>query len=551
MRNFRHAFTALPHDRFGSRVAWPVFLTNRDLMPLSYSLLARLGAGAALLTLAACSVDHLGETTPEVSPESLTLTHAEVVDLIRDRMVDGDVFDWTALDDAELYAAGVTGDSLFTLGYWYGEDKARAPELIGVVDVDTGAWRRHFDGILAEVLALESASLGRAVTRADVLVFGEPAAVPQATLRLSAPASIAFLRQHPDTRYVEPMGFDPEAGQLAERSSSGCDGGDPNYGLPSADYVVTSPNVKAPWNFGLHNVQAAWAHSQGAGVGVEVIDTGSSDDQDNLGSQFASGLSAGRSITRLSTHYSGSWWWRSLDPPHDPCGHGTRMSGLATAPRGSDGNSVGVAYRANLTTVRAVADVVITSSNESNGVKNALIIAGNDPGTRIVSMSIGTPFSNGTVRDGIYYAYNRGKLLVAAAGTSFSWTSWYGVIFPANLSQTVAVTGIREGMPFQRCSNCHDGPEVDFVIHMQRRNDDDRTTVSLANYSNQPRYSGGSSCATATTAGIAALVWAKYPGWSRSQVISRLAQSSSYYPSRDGDFGWGAIDALQAVTNPI
>ena len=233
--------------------------------------------------------------------------------------------------------------------------------------------------------------------------------------------------------------------------------------------------------------------------------------------------------------------------PHDRCGHGTQMSGLATGPRGSDGNAVGVAYRANLTIVRAVDDVVITSSNESAGVRDALVLAGNDAGVKVVSMSIGTPFSNGTVADGIYYAHNRGKLIFAAAGTSLTWTSWYGVIFPASMSQTVAVTGVKEGLPFERCSTCHDGSEIDFVIHMARRNDADRTSLTLAPSGDQPTYVGGSSAATATTAGVAALVWSKSPQLSRDAVVERLRNTASLYPSRDRNFGWGVINAAGAV----
>lgn len=496
-----------------------------------------------------CEQEQVLPTLDQPSNQEV-LSHSDVLNRVKANMQDGQVFDWESLTDNELFSAGIASDSLFTFGYWMG-NKADAPAQIGIINTDSEEWKAHFNAILQEVIDLEEQALGEALTREDLLVFGEPEFVPQATLRLRALSSIEFLRKHQDTRYIEPMGFDPEATELSQRSGSGCSGGSPNYSIPAADYTNVSPSVKVPWNFYLHNIPEAWSHSQGDNVRVQIIDTGSSDDQDNLGSQFASGWSGGRSISRRSTHYSGSWWWRRLDSPNDQCGHGTRMSGLATAPRGTDGNAVGVAYKSDLTTIRAVADVVITSSNESNGVKNALIIAGNSSSTKIVSMSIGTPFTNGTVRDGIYYAYNRGKMIFAAAGTSFSWTSWYGVIFPANMSQTVAVTGVKENLPFQRCNNCHDGSQVDFVVHMQRNSNNDRLTLALANSGNQPTYSGGSSCATATTAGVAALVWSKYPTWSRSQVLDRLKRSASNYPSRNNNFGWGAIDALQAVTTPL
>ena len=66
----------------------------------------------------------------------------------------------------------------------------------------------------------------------------------------------------------------------------------------------------------------------------------------------------------MSTHYSGSLWWQTLDSPHDQCGHGTSMAGLAAAPWSNDGNAVGAAYKANLLTIRAVEDVLINTSNE-------------------------------------------------------------------------------------------------------------------------------------------------------------------------------------------
>ena len=136
---------------------------------------------------------------------------------------------------------------------------------------------------------------------------------------------------------------------------------------------------------------------------------------------------------------------------------------------------------------------------------------------------------------------------VEPAGTSLTWTSWVGVIFPASMSETTAVTGIRDGSPMQRCNTCHDGSKVDFVAVMQRRSNTDRTSLTLSRYNNTPGYVGGSSAATATTAGIAALVWATNPGQSRSQVLNRMKQAASIYPGRSGSFGWGIVDANQAV----
>ena len=506
-----------------------------------------------LIGMAACTPEPLNEVAPQQAELTIAqdpIPPAELWRLIESKMENGKVFHWSSLSDHELWSAGLASDSLFSVGYWKDANHDRAADMIGLIDVEERGFKDQLEKLLNEVLRIESAAKGSQVSRTDLLPMGQQEFVPQITLRLSSAASLSFLRNHPNVRYVEPMGYDPEAYTLRNRSSSGC-GVNPNFNLPAADFNTVSPNVKAPWNFDIHRIRDAWTLSQGAGVSIQIIDTGSSDDQENVGSAFASGQSTGRSITRLSTLYSGWWWWRRLLSPDDPCGHGTQMSGLATAPRGSDGNAVGVAYRSNLTIVRAVEDVVITSSDESAGVRDALILAGNNSAIRIVSMSIGTPFYNSTVADGVFYAHNRGKLIFAAAGTSFSWTSWWGVIFPANMSQVVAVTGVKEGLPLERCASCHDGPEVEFIIHMARRHDPDRTSLSLSPSGNQPTYVGGSSSATATTAGIAALVWSRNPGWNRTQVLDRLRQASSLHPNRSSNFGWGAIDAMAAVSGNL
>ena len=139
------------------------------------------------------------------------------------------------------------------------------------------------------------------------------------------------------------------------------------------------------------------------------------------------------------------------------------------------------------------------------------------------------------------------KLIIAAGGTSTSFTNWAGVIFPANMDETVAVTGITDGVGYTECEVCHKGSKIDFTVIMQRSNDSNRTSVCLGYYEGTRSYVGGSSVSTATTAGIAALIWARNPTWSRDQVLNKMKQSASFYPNRHPDFGWGSINALVAV----
>lgn len=453
------------------------------------------------------------------------------------------VFDWNEADEQLVFSALALSNHEAAIGY-QPAGFVDLPQRIHEIEVGSGTWKATRNAILQYVLE-ETNRLqpNEPLTEAELFVAPEDGVLPIIELRIYHPEVLAGLRARADVRYVEPANYQPEV--AVRRSDSGCGVG-PDFNIPAADFVTTSPNAKIPWNYYLSNIPTAWNRSRGDDIGICVIDTGSDDDQYNLQGGFTAGNSGGRYIQRYGT-YAGGWFNSRPDGPDDRCGHGTQMAGLAAGPRGSSGATVGVAYQANLITVRGTSDVVVNGSSEKRGVKDALVLAGNRSDVQIISMSIGDVFSSGTVKDGVRYAYNRGKLIFAAAGTSLSWTSWWGVIFPASMNETVAVTGVKEGSPMQRCNTCHDGSKVDFVIAMQRRNDNNRTSLTLAPSGNQPTYVSGSSTATATTAGIAALVWATNPGQNRSQVLDRLKQSASFYPSRSGNFGWGLIDANQAV----
>jgi subtilisin family serine protease len=114
------------------------------------------------------------------------------------------------------------------------------------------------------------------------------------------------------------------------------------------------------------------------------------------------------------------------------------------------------------------------------------------------------------------------------------------------MPETIAVTGVKEGATYQKCDDCHTGSKVDFTVVMQRAATGNTVPVD-SYYDNQSDYVGGSSVATATTAGIAALVWSKNPTWTRTQVLTKMRQSASFYPTKNAEFGYGNINAFLAV----
>ena len=139
--------------------------------------------------------------------------------------------------------------------------------------------------------------------------------------------------------------------------------------------------------------------------------------------------------------------------------------------------------------------------------------------------------------------------MMAASGTSSCCTSWWGVVYTEAHSQCVAITGVDESG--NTCSSCHDGSQVDFTVPMERNANENRTSLSLGQSGNTPKYIGGSSSATATAAGIASLIWSVDPTFTRAEVLYFLTITSQYYPGSNSSTGYGNLNAFAAVNAAV
>lgn len=504
---------------------------------------------ALVLVSYGCNVN---QESPEVNPPLESVSKTTLDRNIQQVLLQRGEFEWSWVSSANVAAALQAEDSTLTVGY-QPAGFTNLSTRIHEVNVASEPWITAKRSVINELQRTYD-GLGIDVEVEEQIVLDHET-LPYFKMKAYRAVIVEKLRSLNTVRYSEPATYTyVDAGVISPEgrieSDAGC-GSNNADNINSGDFTTISPGAKQPWNYNIHNIPQAWSYSQGDNIGVGVIDTGISPSQAKLNSQFSSGNSTGRSVSKFGTFVDRAWWqwWRSSNPdgPNDRCGHGTQMSGAIAAPRASGGASVGVAYKSNLVSVRGTSDVVINGGNEKDGVSDALVLLGNRSDIKIISMSIGDIFSSGQVRDAIRYANNRGKLIFAAAGTSTTFTNWYGVIFPANMSETVAVTGIKDN-GYNRCDICHDGSKVDFAVTMQRAPNTSRTSLTLADSGNTPSYVGGSSIATAQTAGIAALVWARNPSQSKSQVLDKMKRAGEFYPGRNRNFGWGKIDALKAVT---
>ena len=448
-------------------------------------------------------------------------------------------FNWEKASNHLLWSASYNGDHVISLGFGKSED-----------DFDRKISKKSDkmqEKLLTLIAKLEQTTIDK------ILINADPFLNTMDVLIVRQETVIA-LRAHEFVRYMEPANYrffaivDASSNfenRAEPRSDLGC--GFESESLNNADYTAIRPNAKVPWTFYRHNIPAAWSYSTGRGITLGIIDTGVSPEQRLLGSEFSSALSTNRQIEKYGTYVDSLWPWETVtDGSDDQCGHGTSMTATVCAARNNNGLPVGVAYDANVVVYRASSDIVLDGFHEQNGVKNAFTALANNANISIISMSMGHIVPVGKIADAIRYAYSKGKLIFCAGGTSTSITSFTGVLFPASMAETIAVTGIKEGNVYQRCDNCHSGSTIEFTVVMQRFGNA-RTVPVLGYRGNDTDYVGGSSVATATVAGIAALVWSKNPTWSRAQVVKKLRESAAFYPYRNSEFGYGSINALLAV----
>ncbi|REH54744.1 subtilase family protein [Tenacibaculum gallaicum] len=483
-----------------------------------------------VLTMISCSNN---DETLDIKQDQGLLTKKEINSKIKESLQKTGDFKWMSQDTHTIWSAVNHGENILTIGYGTSKNNyARSEESTNIKDE-----------LITLIKSFESTS---AKGETELYVNDN---INVLDIKVTNKEIINILLKDSRVRYIEPGGYSfLEPTTQAKSSSSGSSGcGYGTVTLNTSDYRTVSPGARLPWSFDAHNISQAWTYSTGSGVTVAVVDSGLSPEQKWMNQYFNDGYSSGRTVQKYGTFVDSWWAWsNNYDGVNDKCGHGTKMAAVATAPRNNDNLPVGVAYNANLVTYRAVENVVIDDYHEKRGVVEALTALANRSDVKVISMSLGSPFSIGNVSDAVKYAHSKGKMILAAGGTSTSFTTWYGVIFPASMSETVAVTGVKEGQ-YSKCDVCHTGSQIDFTVQMQRTNGTDNKIPVLSYYDGQANYVGGSSVATATTAGIAALVWAKHPSWSREQVLQKMKESADFYPNKHSEFGYGNIDALKAV----
>jgi len=550
-------------------------------------------------------VDKLSHATPRDGDDSVY-----EVDYILEYLKANAPIDWTKERDAKL---------LHSIGFYTGFSYIIGYKPKGFTDFENGlnlgelsnpAWKSAKESILSEF----------DFDKNDVLQEPSDDLFPAILVESRSVETMERIMEIDELNYVEPQtdifllmfdeelqarfGYEgplPVGRQIVNvLNSVGCGCGEATP-PPMTDFSEIQPGVKMPWNYFFNGIDEntnnpsttnAWSKSTGDDIGVAVIDSGVSFEQENLdgSDQYFDmvGLSFNRyeerrdflgaefnfevTIYPPGPNFPGGAAFTPIESPitdgreaHDRCGHGTRQAGLIAAPRGFDGNAVGIAYNCDLYNYRALHNPLILTIREKLAVGRALMAAGQEDNIKIISMAAAQfPGSDPSpsILNGINMAYGQGKMIICAAGTNLplpippSMQSDDFVLFPASNPKTIAVTGIQIpaifpaplGLDAVNCHDCFAGPEVDFAVIMEDGTNNSRTTLSVTCDGDIPEYVSGSSSSTGSLSGMAALIWAKLgSSASRSDVLTRMRVASSNPFDKHPSLGHGYIDVNQAL----
>ena len=174
----------------------------------------------------------------------------------------------------------------------------------------------------------------------------------------------------------------------------------PKVAYVEEDVQVSAVDSELDWSWGVKQIGAGVVQESGntgAGIKVAVIDTG-----------------INRLHEDLIGNYKGGWDYVNNDnDPMDDNGHGTHCAGIIAA--ADNGIAVvGVAPQANLYAVKVL--------NSAGSGSTSTVIAGIQWAVQnqmqIISMSLGSSSGTTSLQQACDTAYNKGIVVVAAAGNS-------------------------------------------------------------------------------------------------------------------------------------
>ena len=305
---------------------------------------------------------------------------------------------------------------------------------------------------------------------------------------------------------------------------------EPNYRVHLADdgavaVAVNDPKTNDQYSLDAMRVREAWSLVDDTSRVVAVLDTGVMASHPDLVGRVLKGYD----FVNNDGHAG------------DDNGHGTWVAGIIAA---KANNGYGIAGVAPTTRILP-AKIMSSSGTGSTADLLAAIRWSADKGADVINMSVGGfPYSQ-MMQDAVNYAWSKGAVLVGAAGNNRREETYY----PASFDHVISVSATQVNDEFSNWSSY--GSKVDVSAPGSSVLTTNCYTCTYADHDSWGSHTfiSGTSFATPNVAGVVALIQARYPGDSPSQVVGRLYATVDDlgYKGWDKRYGRGRVNALRAV----
>jgi len=275
------------------------------------------------------------------------------------------------------------------------------------------------------------------------------------------------------------------------------------------------------WHLDSLRISRAQQITKGAGVTVAVVDTGVQANNQDLVGQVIPGKAFAADVAPDGR----------TDPDKD-VSHGTGMASLIAGRGGGAQRMLGIAPEAKV----MPASMGMAKSTAAEAIRWAA-----DQRVGVINLSAEPSEGDfsAPINDAIAYALRRDVVVVASAGNRGGDLSDF-----ARQPGVVSVGAVdRKGKVWENSSRGHQlavsAPGVDVIMSV--------------NSGNGYGVGDGTSTATAITAGVVALIRARFPDLNAANVVNRLIKTTTDKgeKGRDSFYGFGIIDPVRALTANI
>lgn len=294
--------------------------------------------------------------------------------------------------------------------------------------------------------------------------------------------------------------------------------------IPSDPYYLSGDQ----WGIDRIQAPAAWDETTGSpAIKIAILDTGVDQDHEDLADKIV----ANKKFAVTS---------RTVD---DFYGHGTHVAGIAAAITDNGVGVAGVGWDCSIMNVKVLGD---SGTGWYRWIAKGITWAA-DNGAKVINLSLGGYSSSSTLEDAVNYAWNKGVVIVAAAGNDNTNAPFY----PAYYENCIAIAATDQNdnraiWDITKDSASNYGgwvdvaaPGIDIVSTFPNHDN----YWGYLNYV----YWGGTSMATPHVAGLAGLTWATGYGTDNASVRNRIESTADEVGNIWGDYGIRRINAYEAV----